>query len=104
MGRKGEGVRNVFSSLARQRNVRSPTFSISNNNKNFTDTKQLVIVLLFYVSTLFFFKKRKGLKTCVEVTKGMNTWPVCGSLTVLFIAISAGLRSVLPVSHTGVSR
>lgn len=52
----------------------------------------------------FFFKKRKGLKTCVEVTKGMNTWPVCGSLNVLFIAISAGLRSVLPVSHTGVSR
>lgn len=43
--------------------------------------------------TLFSFwgeKGGKGLKTCLRDIKGMDTWPFCGSLNVMCIAVSPG--------------
>lgn len=85
----GGGEKCLFSCQAKEH---SPTFSVSNNNNNFADMKQLLSCFFLLVPS--FFKKGKGLTTCMEVIKGMNTWPVCGNLNVMFIAISTGLRSV----------
>lgn len=86
-GEEGAGEKFLFS-LARQRNI-AQLFSVSNNNRNFTDRTQLLSWFLFYVDTLFFL--RKGLKTCMVVGyKGNEHMARLCSLNVMLIAVSPG--------------
>lgn len=58
-GEKGGGGEKCLSSLARQRNI-AQLFSVSNNNKNFTDIKQLLAFLKILCSYPLFSLKKKG--------------------------------------------